>query len=128
MQGHIYKKDLFFNFTKLKCHLHLYFEFPFVLKSNIIVACLLRVSDQLASLTFEFYGLESEEWNLNCFGFMMDLIRLILTIWRSRDSLTSDSSSCQGSFISVMRPGPVEDMRLIMSPISRSGTILNNDT
>ena len=33
-----------------------------------------------------------------------------------------------GHFISVTRPGPVEDTRPIMSPVSRSGIILNNDT
>ncbi len=33
-----------------------------------------------------------------------------------------------GSFISVMRPGPIEDMRPIMPPVSRSGINLNNDT
>ena len=33
-----------------------------------------------------------------------------------------------GVIISVTRPGPVEDTRPIMSPVSRSGIILNNDT
>ena len=54
-------------------------------------------------------------------NFMLTIAKLPLPYKDALDvlgivSVASGSSSCRGSFISVTRPGPFEDMRPIMAP------------